>query len=100
LVSVVAIASPLRVQEEPLVAGTITLSHLASPAKPVNGFYAIQDPIMETISDLRRSSARHKIARNTVAATNRREFHGCSCIVATLGARLKMNLTFERGHRL
>jgi hypothetical protein len=80
--------------------GIVTLAHLASPVKPVNGFYAIQNRIMETISDLRRSSARDKTGRNTSAATNRREFRGCSCIVATLAARLKMNLTFERGHRL
>jgi hypothetical protein len=80
--------------------GIVTLAHLASPVKPVNGFYAIQNRIMETISDLRRSSARDKTARNTAAIANRREFRGCSCIVATLGARLKMNLTFQCGHRL
>jgi hypothetical protein len=88
------------VHEEPLVAGIVTLTHLADPAKPVNGFYTTQNRIMETISDLRRSSARDKTARNTSAAANRREFRGCSCIVATLSSRLKMNLTFERGHRL
>jgi hypothetical protein len=80
--------------------GIVTLAHLASQVKPVNGFYATQNRIMETIPDLRRSSAGDKTARNTSAATNRREFRGCSCIVATLGERLKMNLTFERGHRL
>jgi hypothetical protein len=47
--------------------GIVTLAHLASPAKPVNGFYTTQDRIMETISDLRRSSARDKPARNTPA---------------------------------
>ena len=43
---------------------------------------------------------RDKTGRNTVAVTNRRVFRGCSCIAATLAARLKMNLTFEPGHRL
>jgi hypothetical protein len=39
MVSVVAIASPLRVHEELQSPGDITLTHLASPVKPVNGFY-------------------------------------------------------------
>jgi hypothetical protein len=47
--------------------GIVTLTHLASPAKPVNGFYTTQNRIMETVSDLRRSSARDKTARNTLA---------------------------------
>jgi hypothetical protein len=38
----------------------VTLTHLASPVKPVNGFYTAQNRIMETVSDLRRSSARDK----------------------------------------
>jgi hypothetical protein len=84
--------------------GIVTLAHLASQVKPVNGFYETRDPIVETISDLRRSSARDKTARNTSAATNRHEFRSrsciVSCIVATLAERLKMNLTFERGDRL
>jgi hypothetical protein len=54
--------------------GVVTLTHLASPAKPVNGFYAAQNRIMETVSDLRRSSPRDKTGRNTVATANRREF--------------------------
>jgi hypothetical protein len=80
--------------------GIVTLTHLASQVKPVNGFYTARSRIMETLSDLRRSSARDKTERNSAAAANRREFRGCSCIVATLAARLKVNLTFERGHRL
>jgi hypothetical protein len=40
--------------------GIVTLTHLASRAKPVNGFYTTQNRIMETISDFCRSSARDK----------------------------------------
>jgi hypothetical protein len=29
--------------------GIVTLAHLASPVKPVNGFYAIQNRIMNDI---------------------------------------------------
>jgi hypothetical protein len=48
------------VQEELSSPGVVTLTHLASRAKPVNGFYAAQNLIMETISDFCRSSARDK----------------------------------------
>jgi hypothetical protein len=67
LVSVVAIASPLRVHEEPSSPGVVTLTHLASWVKPVNGFYTTESRIMETISDFCRSSPFDKTARNTVA---------------------------------
>jgi hypothetical protein len=60
LVSVVAIASPFRMHESFGSPGIVTLAHLASPAKPVNGFRTTQNRIMETISDLRRSSAREE----------------------------------------
>jgi hypothetical protein len=62
------------VQEELSSPGVVTLTHLASRAKPVNGFYAAQNRIMETISDLRRSSAGDKTARNTFAVANHVNF--------------------------
>jgi hypothetical protein len=47
--------------------GVVILTHLASPAKPVNGFYATQNRNMETVSDFCRSTARDKTGRNTLA---------------------------------
>jgi hypothetical protein len=41
--------------------GIVTLAHLASWVKPVNGFYTTQNRIMETISDLRRSQPATKL---------------------------------------
>jgi hypothetical protein len=37
--------------------GAVTLTHLASPVKPVNGFYATESRIMETMSNFCRSSS-------------------------------------------
>jgi hypothetical protein len=44
------------VHEEPSSPGIVTLTHLASQVKPVNGFYTTESLIMETISDFCRSS--------------------------------------------
>jgi len=83
-----AIASPLRARRGFQPPGAMIIPHLASRLKPFNDLASPATPR----SDPGTNSGH--------AAAICFEFCARSCIAATLAARSKLNLAFERGHRL